>query len=1078
MNGAPTKWFGAGLLVGLALAMGSLDTTQSQSFEILSRPHTNSQTAAGASLNPRFSADGRHLLFASWANNLVTNDHLQPYLDLFVHDHEADRTELVSVNLSGRGGGDGDCGFASISSNGTKVVFASAAGDLVPGDTNEGWNIFLRDREQGVTRLISRAGDGQGNARGDAPILGARLFTRPWISADGTRVVFESLATNLVAEPDTNGGSDIFCWNESYQQMVLVSANAAGSAAGNGASYDASMADDAMAMAFVSEATDLALLPELSERTNEILWRDLRSGQSACLSCELEQGTNGWNSFADPVVSPDGSRVAFKAFRQGSQEADGFVHEILSGALTAIPTAGLSPNGDWQFSHDGMYLVFEDEERAYRWNTVSGEDPEPLLMTLVPCEGLPSNPVRTFAPSLSADGNRVAFLARVCDSEIWLVVTNTEDFSLSLLPVGKHEPGPIVMNGDGTVLAFDSLEKTLVADDLNGEADVFWWSVDNETVQVISRPDASRPAGSGIARTQLNPGTVSANGRTVVYTTLDNNVVPQDDNLWRSLVAFDSVRGATVPLDVLNVGEDMIFGVQTNASDLSFQTNAPPLHPSVSADGRFVVLEQHDDPIPSSSELSKIVKRDLNADTVEALRGGFNHLASMVGGDISHDGVFLAFTTRYDGMLYVMASRTNEFLRGHYDVENMITTRLRKDRIKANGPSSNPVLSPDKRWVAFFSQATDLFEGSRAPRQRIYAHDFRTTQFKIISVDENGAELSEDLAAPVFSLDARWVMMEDTHANAIYLHPLYEPGPSQLICRDCAGGAISADARWVAYRSKFATADGVGQVHLLDRRTGQATLVSRRWQDAELGNGKSHSPALSYDGRFVYFLSQAEDLVEEDDNGWTDLFAHDIASGTNRLVTQSHRATGSANGPTIAFTLSADGRTLVVESFASDLAPHDYNLNSDIFRLARSTVDADDDGLEDEWESHYLGGLASDGSGDWDGDGRSDAQEFWAGSDPSDATSLLKFAEIHPSYFAREDGRALLIRTGMYWQSSPGRSYRVEFSQDLENEIWLEFPDTITAGGLKCSIVDLSQEVSYTGYPGIPPTFFRIRLAE
>src|SRR6266566_2378358 len=92
--------------------------------------------ASGNSYAPSFSADGRFIVFVSHANNLVTNDDLAPYLDLFVRDLVASNTVLVSVNTTGLGGGNADANSPSISSNGQFVVFASMASNLVNNDTN------------------------------------------------------------------------------------------------------------------------------------------------------------------------------------------------------------------------------------------------------------------------------------------------------------------------------------------------------------------------------------------------------------------------------------------------------------------------------------------------------------------------------------------------------------------------------------------------------------------------------------------------------------------------------------------------------------------------------------------------------------------------------------------------------------------------------------------------------------------------------------------------------------------------------------------------------------------------------
>src|SRR5687768_6474152 len=102
-------------------------------------------TGAGHSLQPTIAADGRFVVFLSHANNLVLNDDLGSGLDVFLRDLQLGATTLVSVNTSGTGGGDRDSGHPSISTNGRFVAFASDARNLVPNDTNDSADVFLRD---------------------------------------------------------------------------------------------------------------------------------------------------------------------------------------------------------------------------------------------------------------------------------------------------------------------------------------------------------------------------------------------------------------------------------------------------------------------------------------------------------------------------------------------------------------------------------------------------------------------------------------------------------------------------------------------------------------------------------------------------------------------------------------------------------------------------------------------------------------------------------------------------------------------------------------------------------------------
>src|SRR5258708_1324057 len=146
-------------------------------------PLALSAGAAADCHNPGVSADGRFVVFVSAADNLVTNDH-NGVFDVFVRDRQLGKTVLVSVNASGTSSGNGASQSPTISSNGQFVVFESSASDLVPNDTNNAADVFLRDLTAGTTTLISVSTNGvsSGNLESAAPI----------ITPDGRFVLFAS----------------------------------------------------------------------------------------------------------------------------------------------------------------------------------------------------------------------------------------------------------------------------------------------------------------------------------------------------------------------------------------------------------------------------------------------------------------------------------------------------------------------------------------------------------------------------------------------------------------------------------------------------------------------------------------------------------------------------------------------------------------------------------------------------------------------------------------------------------------------------------------------------------------------
>jgi Tol biopolymer transport system component len=155
------------------------------------------------------SADGRYVAYSSRANNLVPGD-TNDCEDIFFHDRQTGLTTRISVASDGTEA-NGESGYPSISADGRYVAFWSEASNLVLADSNDCADIFIHDRETGLTSRVSVASDGtQGNTMSG---FGGFYFWRGVsISADGRSVAFDSTASNLVGD-DTNGRTDIFVHN-------------------------------------------------------------------------------------------------------------------------------------------------------------------------------------------------------------------------------------------------------------------------------------------------------------------------------------------------------------------------------------------------------------------------------------------------------------------------------------------------------------------------------------------------------------------------------------------------------------------------------------------------------------------------------------------------------------------------------------------------------------------------------------------------------------------------------------------------------------------------------------------------
>jgi hypothetical protein len=264
--------------------------------------------ANGASILPALSVDGRFVVFASYATNLVVGDTNGGVIDIFVHDRKTGQTQLVSIASDGTHGNNNAVSGSTISADGRYVAFASEATNLVEGDTNGVVDCFVHDRVAGETTRISVASDGT-QANSECAYSGVwGLIYAPSISADGRYVTFHSLATNLV-EGVTNGNENIFVHDRVTGKTTLTSVSSDGTQENSDSGW-MSISADGHYVAFHSDATNL--VEGVTDGYMNIFVGDRVTGKTTLASVSSD-GTQGNNSSSYPFISADGRYVTFES---------------------------------------------------------------------------------------------------------------------------------------------------------------------------------------------------------------------------------------------------------------------------------------------------------------------------------------------------------------------------------------------------------------------------------------------------------------------------------------------------------------------------------------------------------------------------------------------------------------------------------------------------------------------------------------------------------------------------------------------------------------------------------------------
>jgi hypothetical protein len=420
------------------------------------------QAEGGGSGTPSISANGRYVTFTSSATNLVAGD-TNGVQDVFVRDRDTDNngvmdepgktsTERVSVDSSETQADLRSLFRPSISADGRFVAFHSEATNLVPGDTNGFWDVFVRDLKEGTTERVSVDSSGnQGNnhsSNGD--------FTS--ISADGRYVAFKSDATNLVPGGSPSGG-DIYVRDRTAgttERINLV--NGSTSSVSNGYDFRPSISGDGRYVAWISSASNLVT-------------GDTNTGVAP-----------GYDVFVRDRQTSTTERVSVDSFeRQAS--------------LGAACQFFCSPNqvSDVSISSDGRYVAWNTSASDLVTGDTNGLDDIYVRdrtagtterVSVSGC-GTQAND-GSFSPSISADGGYVVFSSRATNlvagdtnATIDVFVRDLQEKTTGRVNVNSsgtqadNGGGSGDLSADGGYATFSSGATNLVPDDTNGSPDIF-----------------------------------------------------------------------------------------------------------------------------------------------------------------------------------------------------------------------------------------------------------------------------------------------------------------------------------------------------------------------------------------------------------------------------------------------------------------------------------------------------------------------------------------------------------------------------------------------------------------------------
>jgi len=864
-------------------------TTSSNAFPVLLAPRLNvflrdrvSNTTALVSVNAAgagggdndsapagISTNGQYVLFASRADNLVTNV-VTGAGDIFIRDVVNNITSLVSVNTNG-GGGNGESRTPVMTSDGRFVAFVSAATNLVAGYTNQVVeDIFVRDLQAGATTLASVGAKGGGGSES------------PEITPDGRFVAFFSTATNLVRGV-TNAG-EVYVRNLSVGTTYWASTNAQGivqSVAGftNYIAYDPQISTNGQFVAFTAKPANPVNPANPVTIQGVVLRYNLLTGLTDVVFTNASGALYGIERDAQVLdMTPDGRFIAFEANAGTSTtciyqwDALTATNVLVSGNVSNTVTAGVAASLPIQ-TPDGRYVAFFSNDT----NLAAGAQPVGSLFLRDTLLGT------TEAVDLDANGSGP----------------------------GADASAIAAISDDGQSIAFERIDGNLSPNDSTHDWDVFVTDLATETTGLISAHHPALPSLTPNGSSELYGSSVSANGRYLAFASDAANLAANVTNGNRNVFVRDFLWGI-----------NLLVSVNTNGSSGAGSSTEP----AISGDGRWVAFSSYATDLVAGDTTNNrnVFLRDLQNGTTALVsvstNGGYGN-ADSYSPTISSDGRYILFY-----------SQAPNLAPGSYPPVNQVENIFVRDQISGityalttigdYSPGQSASMTPDGHFIAFVRGGSggNLFVWNTELAQLTSTNN--STSLATISISPDGQRLAYLAGSPLslsvvdFGLNSNWVVSAGTFLS----HPgLGFSGDSRYLAYATSAANVPADTNLTQ------------DVYLYDFQTGTNILIS--WNSTSSGspNGPSDSPAVSADGRFVAYRSFASDIVTNDLNGVPDVFLYDRTNGTTTLLSVDQTGNGAANNRSLNPVFSGDGLTLVFQSAASDLTANDFNNSGDLF---------------------------------------------------------------------------------------------------------------------------------------------------
>ncbi len=750
----------------------------------------------------------------------------------------------------------------------------------------------------------------------------AEGVSNPSASRSGRRVVFHTGSAELEAA-DGNGVDDVYLLQRDSGVFRRVSI-AMGGGDPNGSSVNAAISADGSWVSFHSSATNL-----VADDTNgalDVFVADLASGLIQKVSIGMG-GVPANGGSINSAISADGRYVAFSSFASNlvaddlNDQPDVFVHDRQTGDTRRVSVSTDGEEADAGsfvpfISANGRYVAFHSEATNFSDNEFD-ELPDVFLHDRATGQ--------TSLVNISTEGTR-----------------------------SNSDSARAVLSPDARYVTFYSRATTLepVPELFNIHFDMFLRDTLTEQTELVSRADELTPTDGD----SFN-GSVSENGRVVVFDSIASNLIPQESPRLFHVYAFDRDTRQT---QLLSATEDRLPGNGTSTT------------PAITGDGGevfFVSQANNFDPLTSTAP--QLFVRDRKAPGVArlSLRPEAAAPPAVVQFSMSGDARFVVFASDESGLVPDDGNGARDVFLYDRFFQRLSLISGDPAGLPVSGlDSDSPVVTGDGCGVAFVSLTPGPLLGADGPADLngsadVFYRDCALGELDVLTLAVDGAGYADTGSGPPSVSDNGGVVAFASAAGN--LEPDGNPaGVSQVYLVDRASGqrqpistrpqgtlatgssdspVVSADGEYVAFVSRDSQLDGnldpvlrpsmgTAGVYRYQRTTGEVELISLGTDGAGglvAPDGDSLQPSISTDGSVIAFASHATNLTGQPAVAVRQVYVWQEQGGANGITAMVPGAvalTGTSEHPVI----SRDGRVLVFQSDAPEWAGDDLNGETDL----------------------------------------------------------------------------------------------------------------------------------------------------